>query len=736
MTLLKGIYDLVKAHNQERPPQVGVGAAGFSNIAGGPAGGGNLIQQMSTYAEVSWVFAAVSKIAEAVASSDWHLYRGPGRTQEVFNHPALTLWESANEFDTRQDFLEMTQQHFELTGEMWWVLVRNAQRVPVEMWAVRPDRMRPVKDHDEYIKGYIYQLGAEKIPLDLEDVIFTRHPNPLDPYRGMGPIQALMLDLGSEVEAASFNRAFFRNDATPGGIITTERTMSDSDFKKLVDRWKIFHQGTNNAGRMGFLERATFQERKFTQRDMQFVQLRQQTRDLVLAAYGVPLPILGVMEAPSRANAEAAEFIFARLTVRPRLNRIKLSLNHKLLPLYPNSAGLHFEFDDPTPNNRELDLREATEGYNAGIHLLNEARALLELDELPEGDVVKPSGGGGLGDPFALGASPKKKGVHQLNQGVITKSPDPLDMAERLMRLAWTRRLKAEATALNAYLDEILGRRLEPISVLRAAFDNSIDKIELTDIQGYDWDWWTKYSDEVIEELTAALRATMINEWPQIEPLLADEFAARYAETRGTRLLRVDGDLNIVNTTRARVNQLVAQTIERGDSLQTLQKALREDFAFSPEKAITVARTETATAQGQGAQQAAIAQNFDQKRWITQGDDLVDANGNSTPCLDAEAQGWIKIGDPFISGFDTIPAHPRCRCNVRYRLDPDDEERSLERRDWQIRNSDGTITYYTEWPYQEFGAGPRCSKCLRMDKLTPNRDGAGFWCRRCSQVVE
>ncbi len=731
MTLLKALYDglISKAHNQERPPAINQGAGNFTS---GGLGGGNL-SHMATYSTISWVFAAVSKIAEAVASSEWHLYQGPGTAKEIFTHPALTLWESANAFDTRQDFLEMSQQHFELTGEMWWVLVRNARGIPVEMWAVRPDRMAPIKDHDEYIKGYIYTLGSEKIFFDLEDVIFIRHPNPLDPYRGMGPIQSLILDLGSEVEAANFNRSFFRNDATPGGIIETDRAMSNTDFNKLVERWKTMHQGTANAGRMGFLERAKFVERKYTQRDMQFVQLRQQTRDLVLAAYGVPLPMLGVMEAPSRSNAQAAEFIFARWTIKPRLERIRLSLNTKLLKLYPE-RGLHFEFVDPTPNNRELDLEEATKGYEAGLMLLNEGRAILGLGEIEGGDKVKPTGG----SPFTLGVKdfgyierrdhgkaladqlgifdgipPDKGGAPQL------KAPTPLDIAERVMQLAWTRRLKAEAEGLVAFLEEQFAKFAGTLNLkdpivderLTALIDyrwlDQITKIEVGDVAAYDWDWWTKYKTEVIEELAAAFKAAMVNIFP-MEPLLADDLATQYAETRGARLLRVDGDLNIVNATRSRVNSLVAQTIERGDSLQTLQRALRDDLAFSPQRATTVARTETATAQGQGALGAAVAQDFNEKRWITQGDDVVDATGGGTPCLDAEAQGWIKMGDPFISGFDTIPAHPNCRCNVRYRRAPVVE-----------LAADHSIT--------------RCPFC--GGSLVLNNQGPGMYCRKCKAVI-
>ena len=117
-----------------------------------------------------------------------------------------------------------------------------------------------------------------------------------------------------------------------------------------------------------------------------------------------------------------------------------------------------------------------------------------------------------------------------------------------------------------------------------------------------------------------------------------------------------------------------------------------------------VARTETATAQGQGAKGAAISQGRDEKHWVTQGDDAVEGE-----CLENEAAGWIAMTDPFPTGLDTIPQHPNCRCNVRYRTTPESDVEATARR-----------------------SCPRCGKAT----LVLNRDGPGFWCRRCAQVVD
>ena len=148
-----------------------------------------------------------------------------------------------------------------------------------------------------------------------------------------------------------------------------------------------------NAHRVAIIERGTWKDRKLTQRDMQFRELREFERDQILGAFGMPLPIMGITESVNRANAEAAEVMYARWLVRPRLMRIKSALNEKLLKLYPDGDSLEFDYIDPVPENRESLIAEASVGYEKKILTLNEARRRFGEDdwEGEEGDALSPT---------------------------------------------------------------------------------------------------------------------------------------------------------------------------------------------------------------------------------------------------------------------------------------------------------------------------------------------------------
>lgn len=600
----------------------------------------NRSQQLGQMTSSAWLFAIIDRISTAVARTEWRLFQERRLDrQELLEHFLLDLWNSPNPFYTRPEFLMTLVNHYNLVGEMWIVKVRdNLFGLPMELQPVRPDRIRPIPSHDDFLSGYIYQIGSERIPLAIEDVIFVRRPSPINPYRGIGQIGALLFELGAERQASQWTANFFRNSAMPGGIIQMDEEMSDDDFDKFVMRWRQQHQGVQNSHRVAVIERGKWVDRSFSMRDLTFPDLRRTHRDIILGAYGMPASILGVAENVNRANAEAAEVLFARWIVAPILELLRSALNERLAKEIDTT--LKFDFVDPVPDNREIDMREGVAGYRSGILTRNEARRRFDEDDVPEGDEFLPTpSGGGAG----LLAAAREAVVKQDNP----LRPEDVNTEEDAILRGWRKRLGDEAEALASFLDQF----------------KAMQKLEPSDVDGYDWNWWAKYGDDVIAELVEAFSMSMLSEFPDAAPGVVQLRASEWATERAGQLIRLDGEINVVAQTRERVREIISTGVNEGQGLGQIQKALRDDFAFSPTRAARIARTETATALGQGAKGAALAQGRNEKRWITQADDRV----NQPICAANESQGWIKLADPFQSGHDTIPGHIQCRCNVRYR---------------------------------------------------------------------
>jgi HK97 family phage portal protein len=570
---------------------------------------------------------------------EWTLFRGEGeRRSAIDTHPLLDLLDHPNPFLTGYDLFDLSQIYMELTGESWWVFVSTGRNLPMEIWPVSPERMKPVPHPTKYLSGYLYQPPgqSEPIPLELDDVLYVCNPNPSNPYRGISPLQSLMLDVQGETAAAEWNRMFFQNSAEPGGIIQVNETMSDPEWERFVTRWNQQHRGTSRSHRVAVLERGEWVDRKVTQREMEFQGGRKMARDNILGGYGIHRHIIGITEDVNLANAREADSVFARYRVLPRLRRWRAKLNEALVPRY--GSGMTLDFNDPVPADRELDLKVAVESFSGQLLTRNEARALLGYDSVSDGDDF-------LAVPLALPSDTESTEERQVKSEGVGLDEDQRT-AEDKMADAWEDRLASEREKIAAHV---------------VAQSKAVKRIEVSDLDSYEWRWMELFGDAVGPELVGVF-VEMSRELP--EPV-ASTYAREYAGARAADLIQ-----GLEDTTRKRVRLLVENNIANGEGIDTLARQIRDDNVFSRSRAETIARTETAFARGAGSKAVAITQGRDEKRWRTARDERVDGGNASGPCIEAEGAGWIPIADSFPNGRDAAPAHPRCRCDTEGATSP------------------------------------------------------------------
>lgn len=419
---LRSLFGGIVAQTAPPVPYISKYRNGLINL-GMPRGSRGRAEQMGMYEEIGTLYGVVSKLANMTSLVDWKLWKKAAsglkedRT-EVTRHAALMVWNRPNPFMPRQEFVEVGQQHIDLTGEEWWVINRSRLTggTPIEMWPVRPDRMSPVESNTDFIAGYIYTSpDGEKVPLAREDVIMIRTPAPLDIYRGMSAVGALEADLDSARTQSAWVSAFFRNAAQPGGIIEVETQLRDEEFEQMTERWRQQHQGVSNAGRVAILEQGKFVPLSYSQKDMQFVESKGITKQAILDAYGFPKFGLGDVDDVNRATAGASLALMAETLTVPRLERIKGALNHEFLPMFgATTADLEFDYEDPVPPDTEQENATLTAKTSAFKTLIDagvdpdeaaDACGLPRMKvEKPEPKIVQvpagaPAGGGKGGEP-------------------------------------------------------------------------------------------------------------------------------------------------------------------------------------------------------------------------------------------------------------------------------------------------------------------------------------------------
>lgn len=391
----------------------------FRTFASGTSGGSKQ-NQMAQYGANGTLFGVVDRLSTSTAQVGWQLYRKSksGKAEDrtvVAAHAALDLWNSPNPFYTQFEFVQTVQQHVDLTGEGWILVVRHARAsIPLELWPIRPDRIKPNADPDKFCTGYTYfGPDGEEVQLGLQDIIRLRMPDPDNPYRGMGPVQALMRTLDRQRFSEEWNRNFFLNNAEPGGIIEVEERLGDEEFNEFRDRWAESHQGVGNAHRVAILENGMkWVERKYSVRDMQFAELEAIGPDKIREAYGFPKFAQGIVEDVNRASAEASDAMFGKWLASPRLRRWKDALTVRLLPMFgATTVGLEFDHDNPVPPDQEQENANAeskattAETYIRAGFTGDSVKEALQLPEAlvwekPEPPAPPVAPGKGSDEPF------------------------------------------------------------------------------------------------------------------------------------------------------------------------------------------------------------------------------------------------------------------------------------------------------------------------------------------------
>lgn len=151
---------------------------------------------------------------------------------------------------------------------------------------------------------------------------------------------------------------------------------------------------------------------------------------------------------------------------------------------------------------------------------------------------------------------------------------------------------------------------------------------------------------------------------------LANQKAIDYANERAAELVGMkwqNGELienpsplySITESTRDMLRSKVTQAMEDGWSNDTLAEEIKADYAFSDERAESIARTETAIADVEGNVAAYEESGLvEYKQWLT-------APGCCPKCA-ALSDVIIPLNDYFVAGSfrKNAPLHPHCRCDV------------------------------------------------------------------------
>ena len=303
------------------------------------------------------------------------------------DHPLQRLLDSPNPFWTRGELWRATETYLGLWGSAFWGLERDETGDVVEIWPLRSDRMRVVPDPQRYIKGFVFVgQGQQLVAYVPEDIVWMRYFNPLDEFAGLSPIAPLRLSADMGMDALQANRKVLINDSTPGLIIETSDTPTDSEVADFYQRWESRFRGVDKVRRPALLSpgmKAT--NLGFTPRDMEYIQSLRWSLEDVARVYGVPKMMIGDLENTTVSNFSTARRVLWEDTITSQLAFYRDALQQMLVPSFGDQE-LVVDFDlthvEALRENENDRARRRQIYVSAGIMSVDEVRADMNLPPL------------------------------------------------------------------------------------------------------------------------------------------------------------------------------------------------------------------------------------------------------------------------------------------------------------------------------------------------------------------
>jgi len=289
-----------------------------------------------------------------------------------------------------QSLLETLAAHLLLHGDGYIQIMRDGSGAPVELFALRPERVSVVPGSDGWPIAFQYKVGDQTLTIPLEDqdgwpaIIHLKAFHPVDDHYGAGCLSAAEQAVAIHNAAANWNRALLENAARPSGALVYDGGadnpgLTADQFERLKSELLQAFSGSVNAGRPMLLEGGLkWQSMSMTPADMDFAELKAAAARDIALAFGVPPMLLGLPGDNTYANYREASRALWRLTLLPLVGKILSGVSEGLQPWFP---GLALDIDlDRVPALAED--REKLWSQISGADFLEpaEKRAMLGLE--------------------------------------------------------------------------------------------------------------------------------------------------------------------------------------------------------------------------------------------------------------------------------------------------------------------------------------------------------------------
>ena len=267
------------------------------------------------------VYCALTIYAGTIGSLPLPLYKklpngGKERDRDHWLYPILH--DAPNRWQTPMEWREMMMGHVLLRGNAYSEIISSRGRPIDQLIPLHPDRVELfVRDNGKLV--YIYRnRDGSKRPILQEDMFHLRGLSD-NGFLGLSTVnegaEAIGLTLATEKHAATF----FKNDASPGGVLEHPTKLTQDAYDRIVKSWEKRHA---QAHKIALLEEGMkWQTIGLKASDAQLLESRKFGVNDIARLFNLPPHVLKDLERATFSNIEQQAIELVVYSFRPWLVR-------------------------------------------------------------------------------------------------------------------------------------------------------------------------------------------------------------------------------------------------------------------------------------------------------------------------------------------------------------------------------------------------------------------------------
>jgi len=346
------------------------------------------------------VEACISAYAQTIAMCPGDHWRATalGGRERVDSSAAARLLRRPNAYQSISDFLMNLTRQLYSTGNTYALALRNDRYEADEFHLMNSDLSRPLLAPEgeifyrlagnDVIARQLSGQANQELIVPARDVLHiklnARSTGPW-PMIGETPLAATYGDLMTQGAILASQGQFYRNQARPSAVLSTDLVLERAQVDELRQRWDEQSKLLNTGGTPILTAGLKVNTWNVAARDAQMAEMLKISEDHIALAFRVPLQILGIAGSPG-GSTEVLIQLWIATGLGFALNHIEEGLGN-----FFRLRGQPYEYIElSTDSLLRSAFKDRMEGLaravQGGIYSPNDARTAEGFDRVPFGD--------------------------------------------------------------------------------------------------------------------------------------------------------------------------------------------------------------------------------------------------------------------------------------------------------------------------------------------------------------